>query len=204
MKTKITLVTLIILMISYHSGFSQEKIYKSTVSIGVGQSMVKTLSDIFLNNNTFDSTGLNYTALPAFYVNYDFQVNEFFSVGAAGSFQLFKLKNTTTSEFVQINRTNIGIRALFHYGKSDKMDMYSGVRLSTTMWDLSTNITGDPSVTEFVDDLNSSKFFNKAVVIAPQIVAFGIKGYFTDMFGAHLEFSIGSPYYLSGGVNMRF
>jgi len=166
--------------------------------------MVKTLSDIFLNNNTFDSTGLNYTALPAFYVNYDFQVNEFFSVGAAGSFQLFKLKNTTTSEFVQINRTNIGIRALFHYGKSDKMDMYSGVRLSTTMWDLSTNITGDPSVTEFVDDLNSSKFFNKAVVIAPQIVAFGIKGYFTDMFGAHLEFSIGSPYYLSGGVNMRF
>ena len=204
MKTKFILVSVIIVMISFQSGFSQDKTYKSTVSIGVGQSMVKALADIFLNNNSFDSTGLRYTSLPAFYGNYDFQVNEFFSVGAAGSFQLFKLKNTTTSEFVQINRTNIGIRALFHYGKSDRMDMYSGVRLSTTMWGLSTNITGDPSVTEFVDDLNSSKFFNKAVVIAPQIVAFGIKGYFTDMFGAHMEFSIGSPYYLSGGVNVRF
>lgn len=191
-------------MITYHSGLSQDKTYKSTVSLGVGQSMVKALADVFLNNNSFDSTGLKYTSLPAFYGNYDYQINEFFSVGAAGSFQLFKLKNTVTSEFVQINRTNIGIRALFHYGNTDKMDMYSGVRLSTTMWDLSTNITGDPSVTEFVDDLNASRFFDKAIVIAPQIVAFGIKGYFTDMFGAHMEFSIGSPYYLSGGVNVRF
>jgi hypothetical protein len=204
MKTKFILVSLILLMITYHSGLSQDKTYKSTVSLGVGQSMVKALADVFLNNNSFDSTGLKYTSLPAFYGNYDYQINEFFSVGAAGSFQLFKLKNTVTSEFVQINRTNIGIRALFHYGNTDKMDMYSGVRLSTTMWDLSTNITGDPSVTEFVDDLNASRFFDKAIVIAPQIVAFGIKGYFTDMFGAHMEFSIGSPYYLSGGVNVRF
>jgi hypothetical protein len=204
MKTKLILISLVLMTLSYSSAFSQEKVFRSTISLGVGQSMVKTLSDIFLNDNTFDSTGLDFSSIPALYGNYDFHVNEWFSVGAAGSYQSFKLEETTTSEYVKINRTNIGIRGLFHYGKSDKLDLYSGVRLSTTMWKLSSNITGDPTVDEFIDDLNSSKFFDKAVVIAPQIIAFGIKGYFTDMFGAHMEFSIGSPYYLSGGVNFRF
>ncbi len=203
MKTNFFLVTLTILMISYHSGFSQENSNKSTVSVGVGQSMVKTLADLFLKSNLMDSTDLNYTSLPAFYLNYDYMVTDFLSVGAAGSFQLFKLKNTETSEFLQVNRSNFGIRALFHYGDNAKMDMYSGVRLSTTIWKWDAN-SNDPTIQNTIDDLNSSSFFNNTLKIAPQIVAFGIRGYFTDMFGAHMELTIGAPYYLSGGVNVRF
>jgi hypothetical protein len=203
MKTKTTITFLFALLISLNSAFSQEISQKSTVSLGVGQSMVKVLSDLFLNNSLMDSTDLDYTSLPAFYLNYDYMVTDFLSVGAAGSFQLFKLKNTETSEFLQVNRANFGIRALFHYGSNDKLDMYSGVRLSTTLWRWDAN-SNDPTIQQTIDDLNNSKFFNNTLKIAPQIVAFGIRGYFTDMFGAHMELSIGSPYYLSGGINVRF
>jgi hypothetical protein len=195
---------LILVLFSYQTGLSQEKDYRSTVSIGVGQSMVKVLSDLFLSNNNFlDSTGLNYTALPAFYVNYDFFVTDFFSVGAAGSYQMLRLKNIETSDYIQINRSNFGVRALFHYSKTEKLDMYSGVRMSTTMWKLSSNSV-DPTIQASLDDLNSFSFFDRRTKFAPQIIAFGVKGYFTEMFGAHMELSLGSPYYLSGGINVRF
>lgn len=201
---KLTIVIITIFTLSCTNSFSQDTLYHSTISAGVGQSLVKSVSDLFLNTALFEETGLKYTALPAFFVNYDYSVNEWFSVGAAGSYQIFKLKETSSSEFIKINRLNVGLRGLFHYGNSDKIDMYSGVRLSTTMWDLNSNITsGDPSIDNFINDLNTTRFFDKAIVIAPQLVAFGIRGYFTEHFGAHIEFSIGSPYYMSGGVNFR-
>lgn len=202
---KITVLFIVLFTLLTVNSFAQENEYRSTISAGVGQSLVKVVSDLFLDTQLFEESGLKYTSLPAFFVNYDYSVNDWFSVGAAGSYQIFRLKEISTSDYVQINRINVGLRGLFHYGSSDKIDMYSGVRLSTTMWNLNSNIiSGDPNVDDFINDLNSTKFFDKTVNIAPQIVAFGIKGYFNDNFGAHIEFSIGSPYYMSGGVNFRF
>ncbi|NJO69913.1 MAG: hypothetical protein HC830_12085 [Bacteroidetes bacterium] len=39
----------------------------------------------------------------------------------------------------KINRLNVAARALFHYGNSGKIDMYSGLRLGYTNWGVSTN-----------------------------------------------------------------
>jgi len=37
-----------------------------------------------------------------------------------------------------------------------------------------------------------------------QLVAFGMRGYFTDNFGANVELGIGSPHFISMGLNYRF
>jgi hypothetical protein len=164
--------------------------------------MVKTLSDLFLNQDILDSAGLNYISLPAFYANYDFSVNEWFSMGVAASYQMFRMEDEATSEFTRVDRTNIGFRTLFHYGQSDVLDMYSGVRFGTTFWNVEASFAEDDPAA----DLAISEVENWAnnFRIVPQIVAFGIKGYFTDNFGGHLEISIGAPYYLSGGFTVRF
>ncbi|MCD4793750.1 MAG: hypothetical protein K8R54_10975 [Bacteroidales bacterium] len=56
----------------------------------------------------------------------------------------------------------------------------------------------DPTI-HIIEDSKYSNF-----TFSPQLIAFGIRGYFTDNIGAHIEFAIGSPYFLAGGINFRF
>jgi len=108
--------------------FSQSSDYKSTVSFGIGQSLVKAVADVFLTGLSFDDTGLKYTSLPAFFGNYDYNVTDWFSTGVAGSYQSFHLKETATSNSIHITRMNFGLRSLFRYVNTESLDMYSGVR----------------------------------------------------------------------------
>ncbi len=173
------------------TSFAQD--YKSTVSANVGVSLVGRLISAVVNVDSLSG----YNATPAMQLSYDYMVTDFLSAGGAFSFQQFKFSDTEGS--FAIKRMNFAVRALFHYGKSDKLDMYSGVRLGMTNWGYKIDVaTDDPTLTALQDSKLSGFGF------APQLVAFGIRGYFTDHIGANVEFAIGAPYYMTGGVNYRF
>ncbi|MCG8332138.1 MAG: porin family protein [Chitinophagales bacterium] len=169
---------------------------ESVLGINMGLSLAGVLfnlaeleDDITVSNN------------PAIQLTYDYAINDVISIGAAGSYQRYVLSYTNydgveNQDFdVKIARTNVAARALFHYGGNEKIDLYSGVRLGLTNWSVD---VGADNITDFVPPQSAGIFF------APQLVAFGIKGYFSPNFGVNAELSVGAPHYFSMGISYRF
>lgn len=124
-------------------------------------------------------------------------------VGAAVSYQVMGYEYTdygsNNEDFkTTIYRSNFAIRGLFHYGNNDMLDMYSGVRFGMTNWTFKTDYDGADY------DVEQDVSFSNGTLGAPQLILFGIRGYFYENWGANLEFAIGSPHYLSIGFNYRF
>lgn len=191
MKKRITITVLAIFIVA-SSAFAQD--YKSTVSADAGISLIGRVISLVVNVDTIGG----YSTIPVMQLSYDYMITDFLSAGAAGSYQQYKFSDNTGK--IVLKRMNFALRALFHYGKSDKLDMYSGIRLGMTNWGLDYDVsTGDPTL-EALQSSNSLTGFH----FSPQLVAFGVRGYFTDNIGANLEFAIGAPYYMMGGVNYRF
>lgn len=205
-KTSIILMAIAFLSFSSANIYAQD--YKHTVTAGAGFSLIGTLfkaitysPDATSTGTSFDDSG--YSTIPAIQLSYGFMVSDRISVGAAGSHQYFNFDNDATNEYVHIKRSNFAIRGLIHYGSSSKIDMYSGVRLGATIWksEVKFDDQGDPTAKQF-NDLISEKL--SGTKFAPQLIAFGLRGYFTDNIGAFAELAIGPPAYLSAGVNFRF
>ncbi len=189
-KQIITLASLLFFSVS--GIFAQD--YKSTISADAGVSMVGRFINLVVNLDTIRG----YSATPALQLSYDYMVTDFLSAGGAVSFQQFKFSGTDGT--FALRRINFAARALFHYGKSDKLDMYSGVRLGMTNWAYKIDITSDDPTLQALQ--GNGKF--SGLGFAPQLIAFGIRGYFTDNIGANIEFAVGAPYYMAGGINYRF
>ena len=206
MVRKYLLSCLLLICVTSFSAFSQKSNYNSTISLSVGQSMV---GKIMNNINLGDSSNADPFALPAVNIAYDRTINNWFSIGGAFSFQHMGVKftnyestdenNVTTYvDFnTTINRINYAIRPLFHYGTTDKLDMYSGLRIGmiSNTFHLNGEVAGFKK-----DDVFK---FNFGARPTCQIIAFGLRYYFTDAIGFHTEFAIGSPYYFSAGLNIR-
>ncbi|NJK95016.1 MAG: hypothetical protein HC905_09000 [Bacteroidales bacterium] len=138
------------------------------------------------------------SSIPAIQVTYDYGISDFFSLGAAVSHQGMKIDYTDINYGdyrTKINRLNVAARALFHYGNSGKIDMYSGLRLGYTNWGVSTN-SKDPDYV--ADDVVKGGGF------APQVILFGFRGYFSEHIGLNSELAVGAPHYFSIGLNFRF
>ncbi|NOZ35777.1 MAG: hypothetical protein GXO80_10825 [Chlorobi bacterium] len=189
---KRVIITFFAILFAASSAFAQD--YKSTATADIGVSLVGRLISLVVN---VDSLG-GYSTVPVMQLSYDYMVTDFLSAGVAGAYQQYKFSDNTGK--IVLKRMNFALRALFHYGKSDKLDMYSGIRLGMTNWGLNYDVTNtDPTLAALEGD-NSLTGFH----FSPQLVAFGIRGYFTDHIGANVEFAIGAPYYMTGGVNYRF
>jgi len=207
---KITIILLAILVFSFSSANIYAQDYKHTVTAGAGISLVGTVLKAVVVSATDNSTtsasmkNSGYSSIPALQVSYGYMVSKRISVGAAFSHQFFNIDDDISGEFVHVKRTNFAVRGLIHYGGGSKIDMYSGVRLGMTNWntDLKFNAPDDdPTVTQF-NDVISERL--SGMKFAPQLIAFGIRGYFTDNIGAFAELAFGPPSYLSAGVNFRF
>jgi len=207
---KSAIILLAILFFSFSSANIYAQDYKSTVTAGAGFSLVGTVLKALVvasDDGTSTTSSLKdagYRSIPALQVSYGFMLSERISVGVAGSHQYFNIDNTSSDEFIHVKRTNFAIRGLIHYGSGDKIDMYSGVRLGATNWSTDFYIKGaddDPTVEQVNDEITKRLSGTK---FAPQLIAFGIRGYFTDNIGAFAEVAVGPPAYLSAGVNFRF
>jgi opacity protein-like surface antigen len=204
MRKVLLLTCVLALTFSSNSLFAQNGDYKSNIYAGAGFSLAGALFDALGAGGTGEVTT---NSLPAIQLNYDYALTPRVSAGLAFSYQGFGFDvndyqyldqdfNLVTEDFsADLQRTNIALRVLFHYGNSEKLDMYSGVRVGMTNWVSKIN-SSDPNNDFFGADLSGWSF-------APQLIGFGMRYYVTDNIGLSLETALGAPHFLSIGANYR-
>jgi len=205
MKTlKIQFLLILCILFICSIGWSQTEKGSSVLGLNIGYSLTgAVISDV---NNNINSDDVNVTVTPALNLSYDYALSDRFSLGLYAGTQIFTTKidgysflnnNEEVIEDVSGNamRWAIGLRPLFHYGNTDKLDMYSGLRLGYIAWSANTN-SSDPAL-----DLGTSFGVGRPSI---SIIAFGMRYYFTDTIGAGFEVATGAPHVASASVNMRF
>ena len=180
----------------------------SVITAGVGWSLVGALFGV-LNNSVPDSSSVDLRQTPVIIGSYDYYISPKFSIGAAYSYQSFTFEYSkypvTNSLGVTyyatykdvLKRMNFAVRPLFHFGSSDEIDPYFGLRLGYTQWS-STTTNPDPYY-------NSLDFTTGSVGSPIKVqVLFGTRYWVADFLGLNAEVAIGSPYLAMLGANFRF
>lgn len=175
------------------------------ISAGVGYWMYSTSQQgriaplvglgLIQDNNTYSQPVLNGMI--------DYGVADFFSMGIAVSHQKMEVEwenhqyyadtiwkvEDVTEEFT---RLNIGIRPLVHFIKHDNIDMYTGLRMSYSLWTYDHD-SEDPNW----DDRNLERTrMNIQLLI-------GLRAYFSDVIGMHMEIGMGAPCVAAMGLSFK-
>ncbi len=147
------------------------------------------------------------TGTPAVGVAYDYRVNNVLSLGGAASYQSLRFHDFRSDDRaidpnaeLRLNRTLIGARVLFHYGRSERVEMYSGLRMGITVWNLRARNFGEGQV-ENIDGLGSV-----TAAVTPQVtfIPFGFRAYLTPQLNLGAEFGLGSPHIAAVQLAYRF
>lgn len=138
---------------------------------------------------------------PVFAIGADYRIGRRFSVGLLGAYQNINVTVTdSASRFIEegsINRVYFGFRGLWHYGRNDRVDLYSGFKLGAVRFSTG-EIVGVPVNRSILEAENNRTRYSFG------IIPIGARFLITDQFGAHIQMSIGAPTFLSGGVNYMF
>lgn len=180
---------------------TRTKQWQSNIAIGFGGSLYnfkiggEPLRTILLSTN-YDS--VKYYNLPVIMGTYDFKILDFLSIGAAYSYQnlnynysVYRTDSITyRGDFTdRVQRSNIGVRLLYHFRDTEDIDIYSGVRVGYTTWKMRRTFEED-----FTGYLKN-KYKIQAV--------FGGRGFFHKNFGFMGEVGIGDPYLWTLGFCIR-
>ncbi|NNE56051.1 MAG: outer membrane beta-barrel protein [Flavobacteriales bacterium] len=193
------------LMLLSAGAFAQQAEGQSVISGGVGYSLLGAIFSIDLTGQT----SVENTSTPVITAAYDYGITENFSLGASFGWQKMGQNyndyvwydtddqgNTVevTEDFeYRLSRTSIGARALFHYGKKENLDLYSGARAAYNLW----SVTADSSDPDF---LNTNE---QVSGVGVQLIAIGGRGYFNENVGAFFELAFGAPYLLAAGISYK-
>jgi hypothetical protein len=206
-KLSISFLTLMMIAFFSTSSFAQQAAGQSVLGFHAGYSLLGAL--VKSAEDAIDLTGsadVKATGTPALQLAFDYGMTQRVSIGVAAAFQTFGVKadnytytnaaGETITENAKANSTRMSfaIRTLFHYGNSDRLDMYSGLRLQRVQWSSSLDST-DPDF-GIGDDFDAGRF-------GLGIIPFGLRYYFTDALGAGFELMWGAPYLASLNVNYR-
>ncbi len=203
MKKTLLLFVSALLLCSSNVLKAQKQQGEFVVTAGAAQS----LSGILF---TAIKDGINYsgdsksTTIPNLILHGDYGLSDVFSLGLGYSYQSLQVsyRQYTDDDSVtysgnfedRFTRQNVGLRTLFHFGENPNLDLYAGARTSFTFWNHTTNRQNGNTV-EFGKVLNNRMRFQ---------ALFGMRYYFSDLLGVNLEFSIGAPYFIMGGINLKF
>jgi len=198
------LLTIVCFLTSTLTINAQNEEYKSVVSASVGYSLTGAIINAFETTNS--AADISVSSIPTLQLTYDYGITNYFSVGVAAGFQKFGF-DVTDYEYINdiginvnenfkadYSRLNIAIRPLFHYANTDKLDMYSGLRIGF----VNNNISSESTNEDF--DIGTSIGTRPSV----GVTAYGIRYYFTDNIGAGIEINIGAPYISCLNINARF
>lgn len=189
----------------FYSNINDSKVYgqiekdQKMWSVGLGSSLIG-----FVNNK-----GKSFSS-PVFNGLFDYGLNEYFSIGAGISYQSIKvnydLYSSTNSAGVRVtqnfydkyNRTNIGLRLLYHTFYNDyeeDVDIYGGTRLSYTFWDV---LPGTPSgfAERDISTLGSNSRLKVQAIV-------GGRYFITDNLGLNGEIAVGPTYFVNLGLSYR-
>jgi len=173
---------------------AQNRQGESVISLNAGFSLASALFKLSEIEANVDAS-----TPPALQFTYDYALSNRFSMGGGISYQRFNLAYSDYGEAkesfnLRLSRFNLGARALIHYGSSETIDMYSGLRVGLSNW----------SAGGGTDDPNFDPPKANGLFFAPQLILFGMRGYVTENLGFGGEIGVGGPHLLSLGVNYRF
>jgi len=169
------------------------------VNAGVGSSTIFLLLDALQSNQT--NASISYAITPAYNLMADQALGNVVSLGLAIGYQADIITtrdyaNTQTGYYETVtenlSRLNVGMRVLFHFTHGDHFDAYSGLRIGLSHWNDDNN-ANDPNYALVKGNLNFPSF---------QLL-YGMKFYFTDDVGLHLELALGTPYFIEGGLSFK-
>jgi hypothetical protein len=185
---------------------------KHVVGIHAGVSWIGVFTNMANHYNIV--ADVNTAVTPAFTLSYDYKVMDRITVGGAVTRQRFSLRyrnyayedengNEQTGNFsTDLTRMNFAVRGLYHYLRSEKRELYAGIRIGINNWSLDTTVK-DPryDVSRYL-----RRILNYGLGATPsvQLILFGFKGYFTPNFGANIETAIGAPHFISFGLIYRW
>jgi hypothetical protein len=193
---------ILLFLIAPLSVFSQKQKGEMVATAGAGWSVIGALFSVS------DVSGdVSTSVSPVIHASFDYGLTRNMSIGAAVGYQrgvatfsdyeYYNSANQLVTENFEwkVSILNIGARALFHYGRNEDFDMYSGVRFGYR------NINSEYETTDTSFDDTA---FENLGSLGFQLVAFGARGYFTPNLGFNAELAFGSPYFIMGGLNYRF
>ena len=210
MKQKSLLLIPIFALCALTANFAQNADYRSTISATAGANIFQVLARF--DDVISDSVGseLKLKATASYGLNYDYGVNNWFSIGLATGFNRISLNSPNVEVDkedgtvysgpidLKVSRTNIALRPLFHYGNKGRIDMYSGLRVGVNIW--SVKLTADETLNP--DDV-SGRLRGAGAGVNFQIIPFGLRGYITPNIGLGFELGIGGPHYAALQLNYR-
>ncbi|MFN8345878.1 MAG: hypothetical protein U0X91_12775 [Spirosomataceae bacterium] len=207
---------------------AQNEEYRNVISVQSGVSLFSPFRGTLTASQESSDTTVSFSSgtarnFPQLNLAYDYGVNQWFSIGGAVSYNKvsldlndvkYKKTENLGNVTLGVSRVTLGARALFHYGNANRIDMYSGVRLGIGIWAVSANSSlADSKLDEVFKEaggggiwrtLLGNKLGGGFAMPQVQLIAFGLRGYITENIGLNGELALGSPYFLSAGINFRF
>jgi hypothetical protein len=149
-----------------------------------------------------------YGHIPALNLSVDYNITSLFSLGLAGTYESMSDNPYINEgqwdymETERVTRYNLATRILFHLARSAKIDSYTGIRTGISIW--SDDIL---SISPYHYSNNVPIFSTLAYPseVKPSIqVLYGFIIYVLPNFGIHFETGIGTPYFIEGGLTLKF
>lgn len=186
----------------------EEQLKKSTVTVGVGSSVVGVLGKLLLTQiDKVQKDKFSFkTTSPVYCVSYDYKLKKWFSLGGSYSSQSFSasfnnytykspITSDTVTESFRINmkRSNIALRPIFYLPlDDDRHNMYLGARIGLTTWNISSKaIYGYTISRGFASPFNFQCFM-------------GYRYSFSNIAGIYAELAAGPTYFAMTGINVKF
>ena len=130
------------------------------------------------------------------YTHFQFYWNDIYEAEISGQNALVNV-NTT------LQKRNYGIRGLYHFGKSEKFEVYTGLRLGFTHWKLDLDVNTDSGVSS-IDSLARISDFKFPVSYPSVQLLAGFRHFIGKYVGWFGELAVGSaPYTFGIGLNFR-
>jgi hypothetical protein len=200
MKNKLFLV--LILSAFVFNAQAQKSEGSSVATVGLGYSLFNNIIKAALETDE----EIDVKSVPTIALTFDHALTDNFSIGLAAAYQNVSAEFTNTyfddnsnsqteTAKTTLSRINIAIRPLFHYGKSDKLDMYSGLRVGYLFRNVTVE-SDDPNGV-YLEEFDGNRF-------ALGLVPFGMRYFFSDNLGINMDLQIGTPYVVSGGIAFQF
>jgi hypothetical protein len=192
-------ISILVFITLFYSGriIGQNSPGEISVNAGLGYSII-----LPLIASSGSSSGVSGTYPPAYNGIVDFGIMSRFSIGVGLCYESTTI--TTVNQFSPygyytgqptkeiISRTNLGIRPLWHFGHTEKLDGYLGGRMGVSFW-------------KQPDNSNSNFSLENGNFLLPTLqFVIGVRTFLTSDFGLHAEAAFGSPYFIEVGISFRF
>jgi hypothetical protein len=179
------------------------------INLGIGLSTISAAIVAFFPGDFIgQGAGAIITQAPAYNFTVDYTFNQRATIGIGGAYEWVtdnpyappsnNISQTWAIE--KMTRYNISLRFTEQFLKTDKGDLYAGVRGGVSLWTDQMIQNNPPN--PYVSVVNPT-FISPFTKLSIQILL-GVRVFPVYNFGFHLETGIGTPYFLEAGITFRF